>query len=73
MLSHVQLFATPWTVALQAALSMGFPRQGYWSQLPLPSPGVLPDPGIEPRSSALQADSLPSLRLKAAGEGGDRG
>ena len=49
---------TPWTVALQAPLSMGFPRQEYWNELPLPSPGDLPDPGIEPRSPALQADSL---------------
>ena len=52
--------ATPWTAAHQAPLSMGFSRQGYWSELPFSSPGDLPDPGIEPRSSALQADSLPS-------------
>ena len=51
-LSGVQLFATPWTVAYQALLSMGFSRQEYWSGLPLPSPGDLPDPGIEPRSPA---------------------
>ena len=50
--------ATPWTVAHQAPLSMGFPRQGYWSGLPFPSPWDLPDPGIEPRSPALQADAL---------------
>ena len=49
-----------WTVACQAPLSMGFSRQEYWSGLPFPSPEDLPDPGIEPRSSALQADSLPS-------------
>ena len=49
---------TPWTVAHQASLSMEFFRQEYWSGLPFPSPGDLPDPGIEPRSSALQADSL---------------
>jgi len=49
---------TPWTVALQAALSMAFPRQEYWSGLPFPSPGDLPDPGIKPGSPALQADSL---------------
>ena len=49
-LSHVQLFATPWTVAYQASPSMGFSRQEYWSGLPFPSPGDLPDPGIEPRS-----------------------
>ena len=51
---------TPWTVVYQASLSMGFSRQEYWSGLPFPSPGDLPDPGIEPRSSALQADALPS-------------
>ena len=49
-----------WTVACQSLLSMGFSRQEYWSGLPFPSPGDLPDPGIEPGSSALQADSLPS-------------
>ena len=57
-LSHVQLFATPWTVAHQAPLSMGFSRQEYWSGLPFTSPGALPRPGIEPRSPTLQA--LPS-------------
>ena len=51
---------TPWTVAHQAPLSMGFSRQEYWSGLPFPSPGDLPDPGIEPGSPALQADSLPT-------------
>ena len=50
--------ATPWTGACQAPLSMGFSRQEYWSGLPFPSPGDLPDPGIEPRSPALQADSF---------------
>ena len=60
LLSHVRLFAAPWTVAYQAPLSMGFSRQGYWSGLPFPSPGDLPDQGIEPRSPALQADALPS-------------
>ena len=59
-LSHVQLFATPWTVAYQAPPSMGFSRQAYWSGLPFPSPGDLPDPGIEPRSPALQVDTLTS-------------
>ena len=59
-LSRVRLFATPWTVAHQAPLSMGFSRQEYWSGLPFPSPGDLPDPGIEPRSPALQADTLTS-------------
>ena len=48
----------PWTVALQAPLSMGFPRQGYWSGLPFPSPGDLPDPGIEPTSAALAGGFL---------------
>ena len=57
-LSHVRFFATPWTVACQAPLSMGFSRQGYWSGLPFPSPSDLPNPGIEPVSPALQADSL---------------
>ena len=59
-LSRVRLFATPWTVAHQAPLSMGFSRQEYCSGLPFPSPGDLPNPGIEPGSSALQADALPS-------------
>ena len=48
----------PWTVAHQVPLSMGFPRQEYWSGFPFPSPGDLPNPGIEPSSPALQADSL---------------
>ena len=60
LLSRVQLFVTPWTVAYQAPPSMGFSRQEYWSGLPFPSPGDLPDPGIEPRSPTLQADALPS-------------
>ena len=59
-LSRVQLFVTPWTVAYQASLSMGFSRQEYWSGLPFPSPGDLPDPGIEPGSPALEADALTS-------------
>ena len=59
-LSSIQYFVTPWTVASQAPLSMEFSRQEYWSGLPFPSPGGLPDPGIELRSPALQADSLPS-------------
>ena len=53
-------FAIPWTVAYRAPPSMGFSRQEYWSGLPFPSPGDLPDPGIEPRSPTLQADPLPS-------------
>ena len=60
LLSHIQLFVAPWTVARQAPLSMGFSRQVYWSGQPLPSPGDLPDPGIESGSPASQADSLPS-------------
>ena len=58
-LSRVRLFASlPWTVAHQAPLSVGFFRQEYWSGLPFPSPGDLPDPGIKPRSPALQAGTL---------------
>ena len=52
LLSHVQLFVTPWTVARQSPLSMGFSRQEYWSGLPFPSPGNLPNPGIKPMSPA---------------------
>ena len=63
VLRHVQLFGTPWTVACQAPLSMGFSRQEYWSGSPIPSPGGLPNPGIKPGSPALQADSLPSEPL----------
>ena len=59
-LSCIQLFATPWTVAYQAPPSMGFARQECWSGVPFPSPGDLPNPGIEPRSPALQANTLPS-------------
>ena len=54
---------TPWTVAHQAPQSIGFSRQEYWSGLPFPSPGDLPDPGIEPGSPALEADSLTSEPL----------
>ena len=53
LLSHVRLFETPWTIACQAPLSMGFSRQETWSALPFPPPGDLPDPGIEPTSPAL--------------------
>ena len=65
LLSRVQLFATQlfatlWTVAYQAPPSVGFSRQEYWSGLPFPFPGDLPDPGIEPGYPALQADTLPS-------------
>ena len=58
LLSCVQLFVTPprpWTADHQAPLSLGFPRQGFWSRLPFPSPGDLPDPGIEPMSPASPA------------------
>ena len=58
-LSRVRLLATPWTVAYQGPLSMGFSRQDYWSGLPFPSPRDLPNPGIEPGSPELQADALP--------------
>ena len=58
--SHVPLLATLWAVACQAPLSMGFSRQEYWSGLPCPPPGDLPNPGIEPRSPTLQVDSLPA-------------
>ena len=51
-------FGTLWTLACQAPLSMGFARQEYWSELPFPSPGDLPEPGIKPRSPAFQADSF---------------
>ena len=54
---------TPWTVACQAPLSLEFSRQEYWSGLPFPSPGDLPDAGTEPRSPALQENSLPSETL----------
>ena len=59
-LSHVRLFAISWTVVYQASLSMEFSKQECWSGLPFPSPRDLPDPGVEPRSPALQADALPS-------------
>ena len=61
-LSCGRLFATPWAVAYQDLQSMGFSRQEYWSGLPFPSPGDLPNPGIKikPGSPTLQADALPS-------------
>ena len=58
--SLVRLYAILWTVACQAPPIMGFSNQEYWSGLPYPPPGDLPDPGIKPISPALQADSLPS-------------
>ena len=60
MLSRVRLFVTPWTVAYQASQSMEFSREEYWSGLPFPSPGDLPDPEIKPGSPTLQADALTS-------------
>ena len=75
-LSHVCLFAIPWTVACQAPQSMEFSRLEYWSGLPFPSPGDLPNSGIKTRSPALQADSLLSelpgktlMLAKGEGEG----
>ena len=62
-LSHVQLFATQWTIPHQAPLSMGFPRQEYWSGLPFPSPGDLPNPRIGPMSPVWQMSSLPLCHL----------
>ena len=56
--SRVQLLATPWAAVYQAPPSMGFSRQEYWSGLPFPSPGDLPDPGMEPGSPTFQADAL---------------
>ena len=63
LLNRVQLFVTPWTIAYQAPPSQEFPRQEYWNGLPFPSPGDLPDPGIEPTSPAWQVDSLPLNQL----------
>jgi len=60
LLSRVQLFATPWTIAYQASPSLGFSRQEYWSGLPFPSPGDLPNSGIKPGSPTLEADALTS-------------
>ena len=64
LVAHSCLTLRPqWTIAQQAPLSMGFSRKEHWSGLAFPSPGGLPDPGIEPRSPALQTDSLPSEPL----------
>ena len=60
VISRIRLFVTPWLVTFQAPLSLELSRQEYWSVLPGPPPGDLPNPGIEPRSPALQADSLPA-------------
>ena len=59
MLCVHECLVIPWATALQAPLSTGFPRQEYWSGLPVPSPGDFPDPGMEPASPALVVDSLP--------------
>ena len=64
-LSRVQLFVTPWTVAYQASSSMGFSRQEYWSGLPCPPPGDLPNPGTKPRSPMLQVNSLMTATREA--------
>ena len=62
--SRVRLFVTPWTIAYQAPLSVGFSRQEYWSGVPFPTPAALSHPGTEPVPPALQADTLPAeLRL----------
>ena len=60
MCSVMSYSATPWTVVPQAPLSIEFSKQEYWSGLPFPSPGDLPEPGMEPRSPTLQTDSSPS-------------
>ena len=60
-------FVTPWTITYQVPLFMGFPRQEYWSRLPFPSPGDLPNPRVEPASPAWQADSLPLSHLESPG------
>ena len=65
LLSHVRLFATPWTVAHEASLSMGFSRQKYWSGLPFPPPGDLPDPGVETVSPTLQ-QTLPLSHCRSS-------
>ena len=70
--SHVQLFVTLWTVPCQAPLSMGFSGQEYWSGLPCPPPGDLPDPGIELESPTLQVDSLPTKVTREAQVKGKR-
>ena len=72
LVAQVLLFATPWTVAHQAPLSTGFFRQEYWSELAVPSSGDLPNPGTEPKSPTLQADSLlsePPGKPSTEGEG----
>ena len=72
VLNHVQLFVTPWIAVCQAPLSMGFSRQEYWSRLPVPTPGHLPDPGIKPATpvSPPSADSLPRHHLGSPSKSG---
>ena len=69
LLSCVQPFVTPWTVAHQAPLSMGFSQQEYWSGVPFPPLGDFPDPGIKPSSPAQQVDSLPLCYLGSSPNG----
>ena len=73
LLSHVQLFVTPWTVAHQAPLPVEFSRQEYWSELPFPPPGDLPDPGLEPESPAFPALASQFLTTGAAQEAPRKG
>ena len=68
VLSHVQLFATPWTTGLQAPLSMKFSRQEYWSGMPFPSPGSLPNPETEPTSFCLLHWQANSFTMSATWE-----
>ena len=70
-LHRAQIFVTPWTVAQQSPLSIGFSRQEYWSGLPFSSPGDLPDSGIEPMCPALHVDSLPLSHQGSPGKSKD--
>ena len=70
VLSHAELFETPWTTAHQPVLCMGFPGLEYWSGLPFPSPGDLPDPGSNPHLSRLRYRQVGSLPLVAPTKGG---
>ena len=69
--SHIRFFVTPWAIAHQAPLSMGFPRQEYWNGLPFPPPGDLPDPGIEPTSLAFPVLAGRLLTTEPPGKPGD--
>ena len=73
LLSHIQLLVTPWTAAYQTSPSMGFSRQEHWSGLPFPSPGDLPNPGIEPRSPALEADASVHRKVSKRHAAGSEG